>query len=86
VESAACLRGITAILGRSAREEPAVRLLGAAEALAEAVGATVPAAARTAYEEQVAGLRESLGVAAFAAAWAEGRAMSLEHAVEYALS
>ena len=73
-ECAACLRGIAAILSRSGREVEAVRLLGAAEALAEAVGATVPAAAQADYEEQVAALRESLGVEAFAAAWAEGRA------------
>jgi hypothetical protein len=86
VECAACLRGIAAILNRSGREEQAVRLLGAAEALAEGVGRTVPAAARPAYEELVAGLRESLGVAAFAAACAEGRAMRPEQAVEYALA
>jgi hypothetical protein len=29
---------------------------------------------------------ESLGEAAFAAAWAEGRAMTLEQAIEYALA
>jgi hypothetical protein len=34
----------------------------------------------------VADGRAALGEAAFAAAWTAGRAMSLEHAVEYALS
>ena len=89
-ECAACLRGIAAILSGSGRAEQAVRLLGAAEALAEAVGASMPPAGRTAYEEEVAGLRESVGAAAFAAAWAEGRADAqlveqlLDQAVEYA--
>jgi predicted ATPase/DNA-binding SARP family transcriptional activator len=85
-ECAACLRGIAAILHRSGREEQAVRLLGAAEALAERVGATVPPASRSAYEEQIAELRKCLGAAAFAAAWAEGQASPLERAVESALA
>jgi hypothetical protein len=37
------------------------------------------------YERTVAETRAALGDAAFAAAWAEGRAMSLEQAVEYGL-
>ena len=39
-----------------------------------------------AYERTVAEGRAALGEAAFAMAWAEGRAMSLDQAIEYALS
>jgi hypothetical protein len=85
-ECAACLRGIAATLSRSSREEPATRLLGAAEALAEAVGAALPAAEGTGYQEQIAALRRVLGAEAFAAAWAEGRAMPPEQAIQYALA
>jgi hypothetical protein len=85
-ECAACLRGIAATLSRSGREEQATRLLGAAEALAEAVGATLPAAARAAYHDQIDALRRSLGEEPFAAAWAEGRALTLAQAIDAALS
>jgi hypothetical protein len=37
------------------------------------------------YERTVAEGRATLGEAAFAAAWTEGRAMSLDQAVAYAL-
>src|SRR5262249_60611771 len=71
-ECAACLRGIAASLRRSGREERATRLLGAAETLAAAVGAALPTAERTSYQDEIAGLRRALGEEAFAAAWGEG--------------
>jgi hypothetical protein len=37
------------------------------------------------YERTVAEAHAALGEAAFAAAWAEGRAMSLDAALDYAL-
>jgi predicted ATPase/DNA-binding SARP family transcriptional activator len=83
-ECAACLRGIAAIRARSGQAEQAARLLGAAEALADSVGARLPPVAQAGYQEQIAALRRSLGEDAFAAAWAEGRAMSLDRAVELA--
>jgi non-specific serine/threonine protein kinase len=61
------------------------RLLGAAEALREATAGVLPAWERADYERCVAAAREALGEAAFAAAWAEGRALSLDEAVAYAL-
>jgi predicted ATPase/DNA-binding SARP family transcriptional activator len=85
-ECAACLRGMAAILGQSGSEAQATRLLGAAEALAEAVGARLPAAAQASYQEQVAALRRAMGAEAFAATWAEGRTMSLEKAIDDALT
>ena len=38
-----------------------------------------------AYEPDVSGVRDALGDEAFSEAWAEGRAMSMEQAVAYAL-
>jgi hypothetical protein len=61
------------------------RLLGAAEALREAIGAPVPLVERAEYERDVATLRSQLGEEAFAATWAEGRAMRTEQAIAYAL-
>ncbi|HEX5848487.1 MAG TPA: AAA family ATPase, partial [Rubrobacter sp.] len=37
------------------------------------------------YEEDLAAVRSELGEASFAASWSEGRAMSLEQAIDYAL-
>ena len=71
---------------REQQADRALRLLGAEETLCETLGARPPVAIRDEYERTVAEGRAALGEAAFAAAWAEGRAMSLEQAVAYALS
>ena len=67
----------------------AARLWGAAEALLEAIETTVYIYApdRSLYQSQVTAARAQLDdEAAWEAAWAEGRAMTPEEAVEYALS
>jgi non-specific serine/threonine protein kinase len=65
---------------------PAARLWGVAERLREEVGSPLPPNERPRYEQQVAAARVALGDdAAFAAAWAEGRATPLEQAIECAL-
>jgi predicted ATPase/DNA-binding SARP family transcriptional activator len=74
-----------------ARDEPerAARLFGAAEARREAFSPQAPHhwASRWAPREQwIATIRSSLGEEAFAAAWAAGRAMTLEQAIAYALA
>jgi hypothetical protein len=71
--------------GREQNAARAIRLLGAGEAFCETLDARPPVADRTDYERTVVEGRAALGEAAFAAAWAEGRAMSLGQAVEYAL-
>src|SRR4051794_9164448 len=63
-----------------------LRLLGAAEAYCETVGLRSPVGEPDQYTETVTAGRAALGEAAFAAAWAEGRSMSLEEALAYALS
>jgi non-specific serine/threonine protein kinase len=65
--------------------ERAAQLTGAAEALRESIGAPLAPAGRADYDHTVAAAREGLGEKAFASVWAEGRTMTLEQAIEYAL-
>jgi predicted ATPase/DNA-binding SARP family transcriptional activator len=79
---AACLEGLAALPATGPAR--AARLLGAAEALRRSVGAAIPPPERPARDRRVVALRDSLGEAAFAAAWREGEAWSLEDAVRAA--
>jgi non-specific serine/threonine protein kinase len=63
----------------------AARLLGAAEALREEVGVPVRTSEQEVYDRGVDRVRRLAGEAAFAAAWAEGRAMTLEQIIADAL-
>ena len=66
--------------------ERAARLYGAAAAVSAILGTDgLTERERAAYQRTAARLRTQLGEAPFAAAWAEGRAMTLEQAVAYAL-
>ena len=82
---AECLEGLAGVAGEQGRAERATRLLGAAEALREEVGAPLPPADRARYERSVAAVRAGLDEETFESAWAQGRAMPLEQAVAYAL-
>ena len=84
--AAYCLEGLAGLIATRDEPERAARLFGASEALLEAVGAPLYAHAqdRALYEEAVEALRSRLGEGPLGAAWAEGRAMSPERAVEYA--
>jgi tetratricopeptide (TPR) repeat protein len=79
------IAGLAAVAGAQQLPNRAVRLLGAAEALREAVGIPLPPAYRAAHERDVAAARAQLDEAAFAAAWAAGRALPLEQAIDEAL-
>ena len=63
----------------------AARLFGAAEGLRDAAGVAIWPSRRQLYEERQATVASSLGATAFDAAWAEGRRLSVEDAVLYAL-
>ncbi len=63
----------------------AARLLGAAEILREASGEAQFPFEVADYENNLKMLRSHLDAATFAARWAEGRVMSLEQAIEFAL-
>ena len=64
----------------------AARLLGAAESHRKAQGNPLPFAHRSDYDRPVATIRAGLNEEALGSAWAEGRAMTLEQAIEYALA
>jgi non-specific serine/threonine protein kinase len=72
-------------VGAKGQAERAARLLGAGEALFEAMEVEPQAGDQLAADRYVTALREQLDEATFEAARAEGRAMSLEEAVAYAL-
>jgi non-specific serine/threonine protein kinase len=70
---------------RRGDEARAARLLGAADALMAVSGRVRLPGDQADHDANIALVRASLGEADFAAAWAEGRAMTLEQAVEYTL-
>jgi predicted ATPase/DNA-binding SARP family transcriptional activator len=74
--------GVAAARGECER---AARLFGASKALREASGLPVALVDRPEYDRDVAAVRAALGQEAFAAAWAEGRSMTLDQAVTSAL-
>ena len=82
-----CLEGLASMYGAEGKIVRAARLWGAEEALLEkledAVYTYVPD--RALHRSQVSAARTQLDEAAWIAAWTEGRGMSLEQAVEYAL-
>jgi predicted ATPase/DNA-binding CsgD family transcriptional regulator len=82
-----CLKGLASMYGAEGKLVRAARLWGAEEALLEkledSVYTYVPD--RALHRSQVAAARSQLDEAAWAAAWTEGRMMSLDQAVEYAL-
>ena len=79
------LGGLAALALVESKLERAARLLGAAEALRERIGVLISPADRVLYEHQVGFARSALSEDAFASAWAEGRTMTMEQAIEYAL-
>jgi tetratricopeptide (TPR) repeat protein len=80
------LEGYAASLGAAGDGPKAARLLGAAEALRAALGSPLPPGERAEHGQWLAAARAALGDEGFAVAWAEGRTMSWEEAVAYALA
>jgi tetratricopeptide (TPR) repeat protein len=64
----------------------AARLFGAAEVARERIGAPLPPGDKPMYDRHLARARADLDELAFDAAWVEGRAMTLDEAVEFALA
>ena len=77
------LGNVAALRGRPVR---AARLWGAVEALHEQMGMSFSHFELARYEQHLASARSSLDERTWAAEWSEGRAMSPEQAIEYALS
>jgi predicted ATPase len=84
-------RGIARLFGELAslaavqgQHESALRLAGAASALREAIGAPLTRAQQSKLDQALEPARRRLGDARAAAAWAEGRAMTVDAAVDHA--
>jgi len=80
-----CFEGFAKIASRHGSARRAARLLGAANALRQALGAPLIQAEREELDQDVIVTQNRLGERAFEEAFAEGRAIAIEQAVEYAL-
>jgi non-specific serine/threonine protein kinase len=67
------------------KPEQAAQLGGSAEALREALGILLPLDQRVPHDQALQAIHSALDEDAFAAAWAEGRALALDQAVALAL-
>ena len=63
-----------------------IRPLAASDALREAIGLPLLPGGQQVYRRRMARAREMLDEELLAAAWAEGRAMTMEQAISYAFS
>jgi tetratricopeptide (TPR) repeat protein len=77
-----CLAGLASVLGLTSKPQQAARLFGAVKFLLESIGRP---ADRKDFDHYLAAARAQLDEIAFAEAWAEGRSMTLEQALDYAL-
>jgi non-specific serine/threonine protein kinase len=79
------LEGLAGLAAATAAPRRAARLWGAAEALQREIDGAMSVNQRITYERQVKPVRAILTAEAFDHAWDEGRAMTLDDAVRYAL-
>jgi tetratricopeptide (TPR) repeat protein len=80
-----CFEGMAQLAWAQGEPRRGARLFGAAEALREVLRFPLPPVDRVDYD-CVPAITTALGEEAFAAAWAEGRALTIEQAVVYALA
>ena len=80
-----CLEGLGEVAAVLEDPQRASRLIGASEGLFDEIGVPIQDNEGERYAHTVEELRELLGEAAFEAARAEGRAMPMEVAIDYAL-
>ncbi|HEV2124887.1 MAG TPA: protein kinase, partial [Chloroflexota bacterium] len=81
-----CLTTLAGIIGAIGDAARAAQLFGAAETLLVYLGAVLDPCGSLNYDGDLAATRTRLGESAFEEAWVEGRAMTVEQAVAYALS
>jgi hypothetical protein len=72
-------------VGASGQPELAARLFGASESILQNLGASLQPADKIEIDRYQDDVRAQLDEKTFEKAWAEGRAMSIEDAVAYAL-
>jgi predicted ATPase/class 3 adenylate cyclase len=86
VNIAEVLEGFAGVAGAQGEGERAARLYGIADSLRETIGAPLLPGDRPRYERQLKAARSLVDEAVWEAAWEEGRAMTLDEAVSYALA
>jgi len=79
------LEGMAWLTSLVAQPERAARLFGSAEALRQATNLSLPAFVVARNARIVDAVRAQMDEGTFAKAWAEGRAMPLQQAIDYAL-
>ena len=79
------IEGVSAVAVAQGRAMDAVRCLGAVAVFRETTGTLVARSERARHDHTVQTALDAIGELAFATAWEEGRAMSLEQAIAYAL-
>jgi hypothetical protein len=80
-----CVEGSAAVAEAHGQMEQTARLFGASEAVREKLGTPLPASYRANYERTIAALAAQVDEEQMEKWWAEGRKMSFEQAIEYAL-
>jgi non-specific serine/threonine protein kinase len=80
--------GLACVADSEGNAARAARLWGISEAIREAAGLQLPPLASSVmkYESRLTEARARLGEVAFEEAWAEGKSMTINEAIEYALS
>jgi predicted ATPase/transcriptional regulator with XRE-family HTH domain len=86
VGQAECLEGMAGVACAHQQYERAARLCGTAAALRAAIGSPLSPAEQATLQSMLATVGGALGAQMFAVAWATGRAMPLEQAVDGALT
>ena len=81
-----CLEGLGCVASARGNYVRAARLFGAAELLRESLRSRRDRDYQLEIAQHMNSAQAALGHTAFASAWAEGRAMTLEQAIEYALA
>lgn len=81
---AKALRRFAYLAVMQGRWERAARLLGANQSLCQTLGMPLPPCERDESEQNIASVRQALAEDAFAAAWAEGNAMTWDQAADLA--
>jgi len=84
--SEGCIEGLAAVAGARRDYDRAARLFGAGEALRALTGDSRSLVGDTSYDHHLGAARSTLGEEHFSAAWAAGRAMTFDEAIEYALA
>lgn len=79
------LEGFAEVLAAQSKLDVAARLLAAAQALREEISYPLPSVDRTDYERKLGVVQSGLDKSTFERAWTEGRELTMEQAIAYAL-